>query len=75
MKIQKTIPLSNIYNREGFLADLADNLDAIRVGKFEDVETENVGTRRADIVAVGEDGTLVVENQFGNWQIGITGDT
>ena len=25
----------------------------------------NVGTRRADIVAVGEDGTLVVENQFG----------
>ena len=67
MKIQKTIPLSSIYNREeDFSADLADNLDAIRVGKFEDVETEaSVGTRRADIVAVGEDGTLVVENQFG----------
>ena len=30
------------------------------------METETrVGTRRADIVAVGEDGTLVVENQFG----------
>ena len=67
MQLQKTIPLSSIYNREeDFSGDLADNLDALRVGKFEDVETEaTVGTRRADIVAVGEDGTLVVENQFG----------
>ena len=67
MQLQKTIPLSSIYNREeDFSADLADNLDALRVGSFEDAETEsNVGTRRADIVAVGEDGTLVVENQFG----------
>ena len=67
MNLQKTIPLSSIYNREeDFSADLADNLDAIRVGKFEGVKTEaSVGTRRADIVAVGEDGTLVVENQFG----------
>ena len=67
MNIQKTIPLSSIYTREkDFSADLAENLDELSVGKFEDVETEaNVGTRRADIVAVGEDGTLVVENQFG----------
>ena len=67
MKLQQTIPLSSIYNREEeFSADLADNLDALRIGSFEDVETEaNVGTRRADIVAVGEDGILVVENQFG----------
>ncbi len=67
MNIQKRIPLSDIYKREeDFSADLADNLDELSVGKFEDVETEaNVGTRRADIVAVGEDGTLVVENQFG----------
>ena len=67
MNLQKTIPLSSIYTREeDFSADLADNLDALRVGSFEDPETEsNVGTRRADIVAVGEDGTLVVENQFG----------
>ncbi len=67
MQLQKTIPLSSIYNREeDFSADLADNLDALRVGSFEDPETEsNVGTRRADIVAVGENGTLVVENQFG----------
>ena len=67
MNLQKTIPLSSIYNREeDFSADLADNLEALQIGKFEDVETEaNVGTRRADIVAVGEDGILVIENQFG----------
>ena len=67
MNLQKTKPLSDIYNREeDFSADLADTLDALNVGKFEDAETEaNVGTRKADIVAVGEDGTLVVENQFG----------
>ena len=67
MKLRQTIPLSSIYNREeDFSTDLADNLDALRVGSFEDAETEsNVGTRSADIVAVGEDGTLVVENQFG----------
>lgn len=40
------------------------------LGDFEDVETQSsVGTRRADIVAQGEAGTLVVEVQFGkaNW--------
>ena len=60
MNLQKTIPLSSIYNREeDFSADLADNLDALRIGSFEDVETEaSVGTRRADIVAEGEDGIL-----------------
>ena len=67
MNLQTTVPLSSIYTREeDFSDDLADNLDALSVGNFEDRETEsNVGTRRADIVAVGEDGTLVVENQFG----------
>ena len=67
MQLQKTIPLSSIYDREErFSDDLADNLDALQIGKFEDAETEsNIGTRRADIVAVGEDGILVVENQFG----------
>ena len=66
LKLQKTIPLSSIYNREEeFSDDLTKTLDALKVGKFEDAETEsNVGTRRADIVAVGEDGILVVENQF-----------
>ena len=71
MQLQKTVPLSSIYNREEeFSAKLADNLEALRVGEFEDVETEfNVNRRRADIVAVGVDGVLVVENQFGeaNW--------
>ena len=71
MKLQKSISLSSIYKREeDFSADLAETLDALNVGKFEDTETEsNVGTRKADIVADGEDGVLVVENQFGkaNW--------
>ncbi len=67
MNLQKTKSLSEIYTREEeFSADLANTLDALNVGKFEDAETEaNVGTRRADIVATGEDGTLVIENQFG----------
>jgi hypothetical protein len=67
MNLQQLISLSDIYNREeDFSTDLADNLDALRIGSFEDVETEaRVGTRRADIVGIGEGGTLVVENQFG----------
>ncbi len=67
MNLQKTVPLSSIYEREeDFSTDLADNLDVLKVGEFADAETESkVGTRRADIVAVGEAGTLVVENQFG----------
>ncbi len=66
MIIQQLKPLSSIYNREeDFSSDLAENLKELNVGSFEDAETEaNVGTRRADIVAIGEDGTLVVENQF-----------
>lgn len=72
MKLQEPIPLSDIYEREEvFSRDLAKTLDALNIGKFEDPETEsNVGTRKADIVAIGEDGgKLVVENQFGkaNW--------
>lgn len=67
MKLQETIQLSSIYKREeDFSDDLAGTLKVIKVGEFEDAETEsNVGTRRADIVAAGEDGILVVENQFG----------
>ena len=71
MKLQETMPLSSIYTEVEFSAALANNLDALNVGEFEDVvETEfNVNRRRADIVAVGQDGVLVVENQFGeaNW--------
>ena len=67
MKIQQTQPLSAIYKREElFSSDLANHIAALGVGSFEDAETEsNVGTRKADIVAIGNDGTLVVENQFG----------
>ncbi|MDE0020924.1 MAG: hypothetical protein OXT69_06045 [Candidatus Poribacteria bacterium] len=71
MKLQERKSLNQLYNREEeFSADLADHLDALKVGQFEDAETEaNVGARKADIVATGEDGTLVIENQFGkaNW--------
>ena len=66
MNLQQIKSLSEIYNREeDFSADLAENLDALNIGQFEDAETEaSVGTRRADIVATGEDGILVVESQF-----------
>ncbi|MBT3255800.1 MAG: hypothetical protein HN366_04975 [Deltaproteobacteria bacterium] len=67
MKLQESKSLSTIYNREeAFSSDLANHLVALGVGSFEDAETEsNVGTRKADIVAVGDDGVLVIENQFG----------
>ena len=66
MNLQQLIQLSDVYSsEEEFSDDLADNLDVLNVGAFEDVEREaNVGTREADIVAIGEDGILVVENQF-----------
>ena len=67
MKLQQSVGLARLYKREEeFSTDLAKHLDALGVGSFEDSETESpVGTRRADIVASGDDGTLVVENQFG----------
>lgn len=67
MKLQQSIGLSTVYPREeDFSLDLASHLSALGVGSFEDFETESsVGTRRADIVATGDTGTLVVENQFG----------
>ena len=67
MKIQRYKPLASIYNREeDFSSDLANHIKELRVGDFEDAETEsNVGTRKADIVATGNDGVLVIENQFG----------
>ena len=67
MQLQQSQSLSTVYTREeAFSSDLANHLEALKVGSFEDAETEsNVGTRKADIVAVGNDGTLVVENQFG----------
>ena len=66
MNLQQLIPLSDVYSsEEEFSDDLADNLDALNVGAFEDVERESsVGTRKADIVAISEDGILVVKNQL-----------
>lgn len=67
MKLQKYKNLSSLYTREeDFSSDLANHISQLNVGDFEDAETEsNVGTRKADIVATGNDGILVIENQFG----------
>lgn len=67
MKLQQTKSLNTIYRREeDFSADLANHILTLGIGSFEDAETESkVGTRKADIVAIGDDGTLVVESQFG----------
>ena len=67
MKTQMYKPLSSIYRREeDFSLDIANHISLLNVGDFEDAETEsNVGTRKADIVAIGSDGILVIENQFG----------
>jgi hypothetical protein len=67
MKLEKYKPLSSLYRREeDFSLDLAKHISGLNVGDFEDAETEsNVGTRKADIVATGTDGILVIENQFG----------
>ena len=74
MKLQETIPLSSIYTREeDFSTDLADNLDALGVGSFEDPKIESpVGKRRADIVAVGEGRTSSLKISLEK-QIGIIG--
>lgn len=67
MRLLELKPLSDIYAREeDFTADLAENLSVLGLGDFKVVETEvYVGSRKADIIATGEDGVLVVENQFG----------
>ena len=71
MRLLELKPLSDIYAREeDFTTDLAENLSVLGLGDFENVETEvYVGPRKADIIASGEDGVLVVENQFceANW--------
>ncbi len=68
MKAPKYIELGRVYKKEEeFSIALSKNLSLLEIGKFEDeIEVEAlVGTRRADIVASGNDGTLVIENQFG----------
>ncbi len=68
MKAPEYIELSQVYKKEEeFSIALSKNLSLLEIGKFEDeIEVEAlVGTRRADIVASGNDGTLVIENQFG----------
>ena len=67
MKTPSYVRLNDVYSREeDFSAALAKHLDLLSVGSFEEGETEAlVGTRRADIVAQGDDGVLVIECQFG----------
>ncbi len=67
MKTPNYVRLNEVFRREeDFSADLAQHLNLLRVGSFEEGETEApVGTRRADIVAQGDDGIMVIECQFG----------
>jgi len=67
MKLQTYKKLSSIFRREeDFSLALVKHISELGVGDYEDAETESrVGTRRADIVATGNDGTLVIENQLG----------
>ncbi|MDE0400124.1 MAG: hypothetical protein OXL96_20190 [Candidatus Poribacteria bacterium] len=70
MNLQTTIPLRSIYKgykgEKDFSDDLVHKLCALGVGSFKNPKRESkVSTRRADIVATGKDGILVVENQFG----------
>jgi len=68
MKAPEYVELWQVYKREeDFSMELSKNLSLLEIGKFEDeIEVEAlVGTRRADIVASGNDGILVIENQFG----------
>ena len=67
MKLQEFKSLSDIYaEEEDFSEDLANTLDALCVGEFDNAQCEvPTVTRRADIVAYGDSDKLVVENQFG----------
>lgn len=67
MRAPEFVTLSSKYNREeDFSKDLSDNIHLLGVGKYDESETEAIiGTRRADIVAKGGDGVLVIECQFG----------
>lgn len=67
MKLQNFKTLNQVYNREeDFSADLAKNISLLNIGTYEDAETEaSIGTRKADIVATGTDGIMVIENQIG----------
>lgn len=68
MRLQKHIPLKDLYDHENqFSENLANHLDALGMGQFEDPEMQaDVGRKKADIVATaGDDEMLVIENQFG----------
>lgn len=67
MQLQKFVDLASKYRREeDFSLELRENISILGVGEYEDAKTGSyVGTRKADIVAEGSDGILVVENQFG----------
>lgn len=50
MKLQEFKKLSSLYTREEeFSTEIANHIYLLKVGDFEDAETEsNVGTRKAD---------------------------
>ncbi len=62
MKTPKYVNLGNVYSREEiFNKELSKNLSLLNAGRFNDESLVEalVGTRKADIVAKGDDGTLV----------------
>ncbi|MEP1306367.1 MAG: hypothetical protein ABJK11_10895 [Balneola sp.] len=67
MKTQTFKSLTTKYRREeDFNRILANNLQLLDLGEFDEVEVEGlVGTRRADIVAKNGEEVLVIEIQFG----------
>lgn len=67
MKLQTLKSLKAIYLHETkFSEDLANNLQVLDFGKFQDVKCEAPAAKRsADILATRSNDILVVENQFG----------
>ena len=75
MNLQQLIPLSDVYSsEEEFSDDLADNLDALNVGTFEDVRERSQLSERAKQTSLLS-AKMAASSSKTSWQrrIGITG--
>lgn len=69
MKTPNFVPLNMQYSKElQFSQELSKHISVLDIGSYSDetVVEAFVGTRKADIIATGNDGTLVIECQFGS---------